>query len=440
MSKTRPNILFFFTDDQRYDTIHALGCALIHTPNIDRLVESGVSFSHAHIPGGTVAAVCMPSRGMLHTGRTLFHLQGAGEEIPPEHTLLGEHLQRHGYRTYGTGKWHNGPAAYARAFTHGDKIFFGGMSDHLKVPVHDFSPDGKYPKATQTIAKEFSSELFSDAAVRFLRDAPQDRPFLAYVAYTAPHDPRMPPKQYADMYDPAKLPVPANFLPEHPFDNGDLRLRDEKLAPWPRTPEIVREHLAAYYGMISHLDAQIGRVLDALEAAGHADDTIIVFAGDNGLAVGRHGLLGKQNMYEHSVRVPLVVCAPGVGSPGARCHSLVHLHDVFPTVCDLAGVPVPASVESKSLAPLLADPAARIYDDVYAAYRDVQRMVRNERWKLIVYPKAGVTQLFDIQADPLEMQNLAADPSQAERITQMKVRLKAWAERTGDGLAAAALL
>lgn len=123
MSRGKPNILFFFTDDQRFDTIHALGNPLVHTPVMDRLVARGVSFTHAHIPGGTSAAICMPSRAMLHTGRTLFHLDGAGADIPPEHALMGEYLRSHGYRTWGTGKWHNGVSSYARSFSDGAEIF-----------------------------------------------------------------------------------------------------------------------------------------------------------------------------------------------------------------------------------------------------------------------------------------------------------------------------
>ena len=132
---TQPNILFFFTDDQRFDTIHALGNEQIVTPNLDRLVENGTAFTNAYIMGGSCPAVCMPSRAMLMTGRTLYHLHEQGQGIPEEHVLLGETLQKAGYVTFGTGKWHNGPAAYARSFTDGAEIFFGGMNDHWNVPA-----------------------------------------------------------------------------------------------------------------------------------------------------------------------------------------------------------------------------------------------------------------------------------------------------------------
>ncbi|MFW5893602.1 MAG: sulfatase-like hydrolase/transferase [Verrucomicrobiota bacterium] len=138
------NILFLFTDDQRFDTIAALGNPAIHTPNLDRLVARGTAFTRAHIPGGTSSAVCMPSRAMLHTGRNLFDLLGQGETIPADHTLLGEALQQAGYTTFGTGKWHNGPESFARSFNDGAEIFFGGMDDHWNVPACDYDPSGRY--------------------------------------------------------------------------------------------------------------------------------------------------------------------------------------------------------------------------------------------------------------------------------------------------------
>ena len=159
------------------------------------------------------------------------------------------------------------------------------------------------------------------------------------------------------MYDPEAVDLPPNYKPEHPFDNGELRIRDEMLADFPRTPaEIRRRHNAEYYAMISHLDAQIGRVLDVLDAKGLADETIVVLAGDNGLAIGRHGLMGKQNMYDHSVHVPLLMRGPGVPQGEIR-DAQCYLLDIYPTLCDLtpAGIPMspPPSRVPESLAPVL---------------------------------------------------------------------------------------
>ena len=425
-SRKKPNILFLFTDDQRFDTISALNCPEIQTPNIDKLVRRGVSFTRAHIMGGTSGAVCMPSRAMLLTGKTLFHLENRGATIPAEHAMLPEILRKSGYQTFGTGKWHNGHQAFARCFTHGGKIMFGGMSDHLKVPVYDFEPTGRYPKENQTIGDKFSSVLFADEAITFLENDVDDDPFFMYVSFTAPHDPRMAPKEFVDMYDPKKITLPENFMPHHPFDNGEMRIRDETLAVWPRTPEIIKEHIAAYFAMITHLDTQIGRILDALEKSGKADNTIIVFAGDNGLAVGQHGLLGKQNLYEHSVRVPLIFCGPGVPR-GVQPDALCYLSDIFPTLFDLIDLPIPDTVEGKSLQPIIANRKDKIRDSLFLAYTRLHRAVRtDDNWKLIKYNVGGVvtTQLFNLNEDPYELYNLADDQKCDDKEKQLTNLLK----------------
>lgn len=450
-ARKRPNIIFFFTDDQRFDTIHALGNPQIHTPNMDHWVQQGVAFTHAHIMGGTSQAVCMPSRAMLMTGRTLFHIERQGQGIPQEHVLLGEHLQRHGYTTWGTGKWHNGPSSYARSFNGGAEIFFGGMDDHWNVPACQFDPSGRYDvlkpfvpdpmRSNKVIYRpcdhitpgKHSSELFCDAAIDFLRTYRGDAPFFMYISFMAPHDPRTMPKEYLQMYDPAQIALPQNFMAEHPFDNGDLQVRDELLAPLPRTPQEIRRHLAEYYAMITHADAQMGRVMQALREAGHADNTIIIFAGDNGLALGQHGLMGKQNLYDHSVRVPLVMCGPGIPQ-GVRSDAYCYLSDIYPTLCDLIGIPVPDTVEGVSLVPAMRDAHEPLRDTLYCAYKEFQRSVRDRRFKLIEYVvnRARITQLFDLEADPKETRNLADDPRYSAHVERLRGELIRWRDQLDD--------
>jgi arylsulfatase A-like enzyme len=446
----RPNVLFFFTDDQRFDTLHALGNERIHTPNMDAWVRDGTAFTFAHIMGGTSPAVCMPSRAMLMTGRTLFRLERQGQRIPQDHVQLGELLQRHGYRTYGTGKWHNGSDAYARSFSAGDEIFFGGMDDHWNVPACRFDPTGQYP--AQPMVKDpwtsnqvtyrqcdhispgkHSSELFCDAAIEFLRGHDTATPFFMYLSFMAPHDPRTMPKQYLEMYDPAEIDLPPNFMARHPFDNGELQVRDELLADVPRRPQEIRRHLAEYYAMITHADAQIGRVMDVLRETGQAENTIVVFAGDNGLALGQHGLMGKQNLYDHSLRVPLVFCGPGIPR-GVRSEERCYLFDIYPTLCELIGVPIPDSVEGQSLVPALRGVKNTIRDTMYFAYKEYQRCVRDARFKLIEYVVNGrrTTQLFDIPADPWELSNLADDPAYTGHLEQLRGDLLRWRDELGD--------
>ncbi len=434
-----PNILILFTDDQRFSTLNALNNPEVRTPTMDSLMRRGTTFTRAGIMGGTIPAVCAPSRGMLMSGQTLFHVhhnlidaKSPAEKRRPYH-LFPEVLRERGYVTFATGKWHNGEATHARCFSAGENIFFGGMSDHDKVPVADYDPTGAYPKEKRYIAKGFSTEIFSDSAIRFLKGHKGAKPFLAYVAYTSPHDPRMAPKEFADLYPPDKVKLPENFLPEHPFDNGEMKVRDEALAAWPRTPEAMREHIAAYYAMITHVDHHMGRVLKALEESGHAENTIVVFAADNGLAVGQHGLLGKQNLYEHSMRVPLVVGGPGL-LKGKRTEAYAYLFDLFPTLCELTGTPTPGTVEGLSLAPVIRGQKAKVRESMFSAYRTFQRAVKDERYKLIRYYVNGkkTTQLFDLKRDPMERRNLVGEASQAARIEGLNALMKEWMRKTED--------
>ena len=205
----KPNILFILTDDQRFDTIHALGNPAIHTPNLDRLAARGTAFRRAHIPSGTCGAVCMPSRAMLNTGRHLFHLEDLGQDIPESHITMGQAFRENGWQTIGIGKWHNGCPAYARSFETGGSIFFGGMWDHWNVPVCRYDPSGQYDNTINFVVNFFdsnriiqqhcdefvpgkhSSELLTDTAISMLRKhAGGEKPFFLYLAYLAPHDPR----------------------------------------------------------------------------------------------------------------------------------------------------------------------------------------------------------------------------------------------------------
>ena len=438
----QPNILFILADDQRFDTLGALGHSVLQTPHLDALARRGTAFTHAHIPGGTSGAVCMPSRAMLMTGRTLFHLEREGQQIPGEHTTLPEHLRAAGYQTYGIGKWHNGRPSFTRSFGGGDEIFFGGMWDHWNVPTYRYDPSGAYAgrlplienfcHTNRIISREgdrvaagvHSSELFTDAALRFLAARrPDDPPFCLYVAHLAPHDPRTMPERFRAMYDPAAIELPANFAEEHPIDTGALRVRDEVLAAAPRDPAEIRRHIAEYYAMISHLDEQVGRLLAGLAASGLADDTLVVYAGDNGLAVGQHGLMGKQNLYEHSVRVPLLLAGPGVPQ-GQQTAAAAYLLDIFPTLCELTGTPAPDSVEGRSLVPCLHGAPGREW--LYLAYCDTIRGVKNDRWKLLEYAAGGqrATQVFDLRADPLETRNLADDPALVADLRRALLRLR----------------
>jgi len=420
-------VLFVFADDQRPDTIAALGNSHIRTPVLDALVRRGFTFSRAYCMGSMGGAVCVPSRAMVHSGRSLFRAQSKLADT----TTLGQVLRGAGYDTFGTGKWHNGNESFLRSFEAGKSVFFGGMSDHTAVPVRDIGPDGALTE--QRVGDEFSNTLFADAAIEFLEQRKSDGPFFLYVAFTAPHDPRQAPPGYIDMYDPDELPLPADYMPQHPFHNGWMTGRDEALAAWPRTRSVIRSQLAEYYGLISHMDHEIGRLMAALKRTGQADDTVVVYSADHGLALGSHGLLGKQNLYDTSMRAPLVVAGPGV--PHGQSDELVYLFDIFPTICEVAGAGVPDGVEGISLAPHWRGDAEVKRDMLYTAFGKVMRAVRGDRWKLIRYPKINRTQLFDLLDDPHELNDLSAAEEYEALAEQMMRELRAWQRRFGDRVA-----
>lgn len=436
----RPNILVMIADDHRHNAIGAFGDPTVQTPVLDRLAADGVALRCTHILGGWNGAVCVTSRAALMTGVNPLASTSAkdgplAQTIPPHLALMPETFRQSGYRTFFSGKWHNDKAAFARCWDQADTIFFGGMSDHDKVPLRPFDPSGVYPDDAVKAGEGFSTEIFSDSVIDFLQRYDGAAPFFAYVAFTSPHDPRTPPPPFDTRYDPKTIPLPPNFAPQHPFDNGELRVRDEMLAGFPRQPGEVRQHLADYYGMISHMDYHIGRILDALAENGHADNTIVVYVADHGIAIGQHGLFGKQNVYDHSIRVPLILRGPGLAA-GQRIDALNYSFDLFPTLCELTGVARPSTVESQSLLPLIEGEPGRA--SLFACYRDMQCAVTTGAWKLIRYARVPNRQgemvgterwqLFNLQKDPWEMNDLADEPAYGAEKRALKAQLAHWRE------------
>ena len=421
----RPNVLFLFSDDQRCDTIAALGNRYIRTPHLDRLAKDGMVFTRTYYMGGMHGAVCAPSRAMLLSGRTLFRVKEnlAGQQTWPE--LFREA----GYSTFITGKWHNQPEALLRSFAQGEAVFLGGMGNPYKLPLWDIGADHRLvnPRASG----EHSVRLFADSAIEFLKGRKDDKPFLCYVAFNCPHDPRVAPRRYHEEYNLRGPPLPPNFLPQHPFNNGELTIRDELLAPWPRTPEIVRQHLADYYSYITFMDDQIGRIVAALRDIGQYDRTIIVFSSDNGLAIGSHGLFGKQNLYEHSTHQPFILAGPGIPKD-KRSDVFCYLLDIFPTLGELCGVRPPEANEGKSLAPVVQGRENQFRDSIFTAYRNIQRAVRDDRWKLIVYTQINKNQLFDLQKDPAETKDLSGDGTHAGEVKRLTALLQQWQRKLDD--------
>lgn len=421
----RPNVLFIFADDQRADTIAALGNPLIKTPNLDRLVARGVAFERAYMMGGNQGATCVPSRAMLLSARPLPRID---EKLSRDETWPHA-FGAAGYATFMAGKWHNGAASVGKSFQQARSLFVGGMTNPLKAKINDLLPTGSL--GPERPCPKHLCEQATDEVLAFLRERDPAKPFFAYLAFDGPHDPHIVPEGFPVKYDPASIPVPPNFLPQHPFANGDMRNRDESLLPWPRRPEAIQAMLADYYRYVSYLDAQVGRLLDALDASPAGRNTFVVFAADSGVARGSHGLIGKQNMYEHSMRVPLILQGPGIPA-GRRSQALCYLIDVLPTLGALCGVQGPATSEGRPLTDVLADPTRPARTELMFGYRTFQKAYSDGRWKLIRYPHVDRTQLFDLQADPYETKDLAADPAQAPRIKELLGRLQVLMRANGD--------
>ena len=436
------NILILYSDDQSYNTIHTHGNKDIQTPNLDRLAAGGMSFLQAHVMGGHQGAVCVPSRVMLLTGRYVNRLPGDGSTIPDSIISLPEVLRNKGYTTFHTGKWHSDKASYTRMFSTGKNIFFGGMhfegaGGQFYPTVNNYDASGEYPKSLQWKSDTFSTTLYANGAISFLNSKEaKEKPFFCYVAFTSPHDPRTPPQGYENLYNASDIALPPNYLPRHPFDNGDLNVRDEQLLAVPRNPDSVKREIALYYGMISEMDAQVGRILQTLQEQGFKENTLVIFAGDNGLAVGQHGLLGKQNLYEHSIRVPMIISGPGIPA-NASNKSFVYLSDIAPTIYQYLGIAPPATVEAKSLLPLLQKKQENVRQNIYNVYGHWSRSLKTaDGYKLILYNVSGnmTSQLFNLGEDPWETKNLASDPQYQSRIEQMKKQLKAEMQAAHDDL------
>ncbi len=451
-AKEKPNILFLFSDDQCFETIGAYGMTDIETPNLDRLVEGGTTFTQAYNMGGWNGAICVASRHMLNTGAFVWHAHKISDnirkkELPnpqwPDFQKAGlmwsQLMQGGGYDTYFTGKWH--VKADPAAIFNVARNVRGGMPN--QTPEGYNRPVQGQPDAWSPFDTKFDgfwkggkhwSEVVADDAIDYLTMAESsENPFFMYIAFNAPHDPRQAPKEFIDRYPLDRIALPENFLPEYPYRNeidNPPTLRDEKLAPFPRTEYAVKVHRQEYYAIITHMDEQIGRILDHLEETGEKENTYIFFTSDHGLSVGSHGLIGKQSLFDHSVRVPFMMVGPDVAK-GQKVDEPIYLQDVMTTSLEIANVERPGHVQFQSLFPLLEGRASK-YEALYGAYQMSQRSVIEKGWKLIAYPKVPKLLLFHVDEDPLEMNDLAGE--HPEKVDKLFDQLLLLQKETGDSL------
>lgn len=460
----RPNVLFILVDDQSPLDLKCYNpSSSLETPNIDRLVRQGMIFDAAYHMGSFVGAVCTPSRHMIMSGRTLWHLPIAPQAIqtglcPPnlEQQTIPAVFNRAGYSTMRTCKQGNSYEAANKLFT----------------VRHDATKRGG--------TAETGSPWHGDRVMEYLqqRESKHDsKPFLIYFGFSHPHDVRDGTPELLAKYgavnhtnqsapppaNPNQPKLPPNYLPAHPFHHGHPGLRDEVAVSgvWERRDEqTIRNELGREFACSENIDLQIGRVLAKLDSMGELDNTYVVYTADHGMAIGRHGLQGKQNLYQHTWRVPLIVQGPGI-QPGARVDGNTYLLDVLATLCDLAGIDPPQSNEGTSFKPVLMGQKKTIREVIFGVYnggtKPGMRAVKQGDWKLIKHDVLNgavrQTQLFNLKENPNEFLaehhapevtvltgvipaphqvNLAGNPKYADKLAEMETLLLQEMRRLND--------
>lgn len=436
-----PNILFIFADDYSYDSVAATGNSEIKTPSIDSIARSGMTFSHAYNMGAWGGAVCVASRTMLNTGRFVWRAQKL--DLKKEQTAQrtwSQMMNQAGYETYFTGKWHV-RLKPADVFDHVGHVR-GGMPKQTPegynrpAEGNDWTPWDESKGGFWEGGKHWS-EVVADDTLGFLKTAKEsEKPFFMYIAFNAPHDPRQSPKEFVDQYPADKVKIPVSFQSKYPYQNEmgcGPGLRDARLAPFPRTESAIQVNRQEYYAIITHMDREIGRILKALDDSGMSDSTYVFFTADHGLACGNHGLMGKQNMYEHSMRVPFFVKGPGVEA-GKSSAARIYLQDAMATSLDIANAKETTHVAFQSLLPIVNGTRDQQYASIYGGYTKLQRMVIKDDWKLIMYPTAKAVRLYDLKNDPQELKDLAQDPNQQVRVDDLYQEFLKLQKATNDSL------
>jgi arylsulfatase A-like enzyme len=433
-SVDKPNIIFLFADDIRAEAIFEIEGDEVSTPNLDRLGRQGIRFTNAYSMGALSAPVCQASRAMVLTGRGVFEQEHRGMWIPERMTTLPEALGASGYQTFISGKWHNDSDSLYRSFQEG-----GTINGNPKPRQTEFSARNFETRERFQYQGIHTTDMIVNEAIDFMDAADEEDPFFMYLAFNAAHWPWEAPWRWMSQYDPKDMELTDSFRGRHPFNNGELgsngTTTEVKYIPFPRDPAKVREIMAAHYAMISHMDDAIGRLLEALQERSLLENTIVVFSADNGLGLGQHGLLGKQNIYESGVRVPLLMAGPGV--PGKQTsEALAYLYDIYPTLCDLAEVKTPQSVTGKSLKPVIEGRQEGIRESLLIVYKNYMRGFRMGPWKLHQYHVRGDRNelLFNVKDDSIENRNLAGDERYASVMRTLKTEMQKRMKELGDGV------
>jgi choline-sulfatase len=439
----QPNILFIMVDEMKWNVMSCAGHGIVKTPNLDRLAREGTRFATAY----TVAPICTPSRYSFFTSRYA-HVHGATDNSTPTRepqVLLPAILKHAGYQTAISGKLHFIPNNLDYGF---DYFWsFAGEGPH-KLPTWPADVEKKHGRAAArklavqpfpddplghdlgklTYPKEDAQTFWiTDRAVDFLRQRDTAKPFFLFVSYLDPHSPSHLCEPYWNMFDAGKMPLPPSFKQDPSKETKTAANRHEV-----NDPKIVKAMTAAYFAKVTMVDDNVGRLLGRLREMGLAENTLIVFTADHGNMLGDLNRWFKGAMYEGSTRIPLLMKAPPVSpfaaqfNRGAVVSNIVDNIDVMPTLCEMAGVPLPSQgIQGRSMTKLVAGTEKDWKERVFAERST--RMVRTPQYKLIHEPRGkGLYELYDLTKDPLETNNIVADPVCAAVFKELAAQLEAW--------------
>lgn len=453
----KPNVLLICVDDLK-PAIGCFGDVFARTPNIDRLARRGVRFDRAYCN----QAVCSPSRNSLMTGlrpQTLgiYDLGTNFRKARPDAVTMAQQFQKHGWRTEAMGKIfhvghgnHEDAASWSVPHFQAKTVAYAlkeNLGPTREGALFDNQKPQGVPRGAPTESADVPDETYGDGriaveAVRRLREAKlhPDRPFFMAVGFLKPHLPFVAPKKYWDLHDPGKLPQPGRLAPPEdapsfaPQFGGELRQYRDVPEKGPMGEPLTRRLIHGYYAATSYMDAQLGKVLDALEETDLRKNTIVVLWGDHGWHLGDHGMWCKHTNYEEAARIPLILAVPG-GKQDAATRAFVETVDLYPTLSELGGIPAPDGLDGRSFAKVLADPQAAHRESVIHVYPRGPRLgraLRTERYRLVEWkapggaPESAALELYDYQADPGETKNLAAE--QPEVVARLRAALAAHPE------------
>lgn len=416
------NILFLFADDHAYDAIGLMSEGYVQTPTMDQLASEGVYFERAYNMGAWGGAVCVASRTMLNAGTSLWNAKRLSNSKQISNPVFWpQRMQRAGYKTFFAGKWHvKGTDVeplfeYCGTITAGMPKTSGDHNRPIEGKPDTWSASDPMLEGYWKGGKHWS-EVTADDTIEFLKQhgrANDEKPFFAYVAFNAPHDPRQSPQEYLDRYPVESVPLPKSFMPSYPYAKqiGCWKVRAEGMAPRPRTEFAIKTHRREYYALISHLDTQLGRIINELKKQGLYENTVIIYTADHGLSLGNHSFMAKQSMYDHSLASPFIISGPQIPK-GVRSKQRIYIQDVVPTTLELAGQSKSdyTDIEYESLLPLGADGSSGHMAPIYGAYKDLSRCIVHDQWKLIYYPQADKFRLYNLEKDPNELSDVSDHP------------------------------